>query len=109
MEGKFNSDMNFEELMCWANDYDIYPHIARLGAELWGYTYKSSYDSYLVLINKDLTLEMQRKVLAHEVHHVLKHSPALPYFIGLNMQRTVIEKEADEFAIKNSGCSPRLN
>ncbi|WP_051412183.1 ImmA/IrrE family metallo-endopeptidase [Halonatronum saccharophilum] len=100
MEGKFKADMTLQELLSWANSYDIYPRLAKLGPELWGYTYKSSYDSYLILINKNLSLELQRKVLAHEIHHVLKHSPAQPYFIGLNMQHTIIEEEADQFAIE---------
>ncbi|MCK8827702.1 ImmA/IrrE family metallo-endopeptidase [Natroniella acetigena] len=104
MEDKFiygeKLESNFKELLLWAKGHDIYPRVTKLGPELWGYVFKSSYDSYLIAINKNLTLETQRRVLIHEVYHILKHSPTYTYMIGMDMQHSPIEEEADLLALQ---------
>ncbi|WP_408954767.1 ImmA/IrrE family metallo-endopeptidase [Natroniella sp. ANB-PHB2] len=92
--------LSFEELLMWAKGHNVYPRVTKLGPELWGYVFKSSYDSYLIAINKNLTIEMQRKVLVHEVYHILKHSPKYTYMVGMDMQHSPIEEEADILALQ---------
>ena len=81
----------------WARNNNIFPHIAPLPSCTWGFVYRSSGDSYYIIINKNLTCELQQEVFMHEVGHILKDFPAMPYIIGLDMQHTEMEKEAGGF------------
>ncbi|WP_018247667.1 hypothetical protein [Orenia marismortui] len=82
-----------------AKAYDIYPKITKLSSQLWGFVYKSSYGNYYIIINKNLSCELQKKVFIHEVKHIRDDMPSKPYFIGLNMQYSSFEKKADLFAL----------
>jgi len=93
-----NKKNYFSKLALWAESNDIYPVVTKLGSELWGYVFKSSYGSYLIAINKNISRELQEEVLLHEVKHILNDAPAQDYIVGFNMQHSVMEKEADDFA-----------
>ncbi|MCK8826031.1 hypothetical protein [Fuchsiella alkaliacetigena] len=54
--------INFED---WAKSNDIYSHLTKLIPEVWGFVYKSIYDNYFVIINKNLTRQMQQEVFMH--------------------------------------------
>jgi len=83
------------ELAKKARENDIYPSFVKFPMEVWGVLYKCSHGHYHIGINKNLTAEMQKKVLLHEIKHIKEDLPNSPYIIGLNMQHTEIEQEAD--------------
>lgn len=78
----------------------IYVRELRLGAELWGFVWLSSFSTYLLAINETLTREKKREVFFHELSHITCNNPEQSYFIGLDMQHTKIEKKADMVARK---------
>ena len=90
-----NNSQQFYEL---AHNYDIYPKITGLTPQLWGFVYKSSHGNYYIIINKNLSFELQQKIFIHEVKHIRDDMPKHPYFIGLNMQHLDFEKKADAFS-----------
>ncbi|MCK8824690.1 ImmA/IrrE family metallo-endopeptidase [Fuchsiella alkaliacetigena] len=92
--------ISFEE---WARSNNIYYHTTRLPSGFWGFVYKSAYSNYFIIIDKNLTKQMQQEVFMHEVEHILYHSPKKNYIIGLDMQHTSIENAADGFASEMIG------
>ncbi|WP_027339283.1 ImmA/IrrE family metallo-endopeptidase [Halonatronum saccharophilum] len=89
---------DIESFTQWANDSNIFSKITRLNPELWGFVYRSSNHNYYIIINKDLSHEIQQKVFIHEVKHIISDMPTKPYLIGLDMQHSGFEKKADLFA-----------
>ncbi|QTL96518.1 hypothetical protein GM661_00320 [Iocasia frigidifontis] len=81
-----------------ARSNNIFHRLYALKSGLWGFVYKSRFDSYIIIINKNLSTEMQKEVYLHEVEHILYDMPDVGYFIGLDMQYSTIENEADDFA-----------
>lgn len=65
---------------------------------IYGFVYRSSFDNHYIIINKNLTKELQKEVFCHEVEHILFDFPIAPYIIGIDMQYSTIEKAADDFA-----------
>lgn len=86
------------DFQAWAKDNNIYSKLFPLNLELWGFVYKSKYGDYLIVINNHLTTEMQKEVFCHEVEHIIYDMPDQGYLIGLDMQHTELEKNADKFA-----------
>jgi len=84
-----------EELFDTLRGKEIRIRIAKLEPEMLGMVYKSSRNNYYIVINKDITYELQQAVLIHEMRHIQRHMPENTYIIGLDMQHTKIEKEAD--------------
>ena len=82
----------------WARTNNIYHIIYPLKIEVWGFVYKSYFNNYLILINQNLSSELQKEVFCHEVGHIMHDMPGRGYIIGLDMQYEKFEKEADEFA-----------
>ena len=71
----------------------------KMHLSIWGFVYLDTlHKFYHIIINKNLTFEMQKKVLNHEKAHIKKHLPEHPYIIGLDMKHIKIEKEADKIA-----------
>jgi hypothetical protein len=81
-----------EDLAREARENDIYPVFVKFPMEVWGVLYKCSQGHYHVGINKNLTRNMQKKVLLHEIKHIEDHLPSSPYLIGLNMQHSELEQ-----------------
>jgi len=77
--------------------YGIVLTLFDLGPGILGMVYKSRKGNYHVVVNSSLTFEAQQKVFFHELKHITRDLPALPYFIGLDMQHHEIEKDADNF------------
>lgn len=84
----------------WARDNNIYHSFIKLVSGVYGFVYRSSFGNYYIIINKNLTKEMQREVFCHEVEHIMYDLPEQGYIIGLDMQYTTIEKKADLFALE---------
>lgn len=91
------SYINFQE---WARDNNIYHQFINLESCIYGFTYRSRFGSYLIIINKNLTKELQKEVFLHEVEHILYDLPEQTYIIGVDMQYSALEKRADELARK---------
>lgn len=87
--------INYQE---WARENEIYQKIMPLSPEVYGFVYLSSTQKYFVIINDSLTSELQKEVFLHEVEHIIYDMPRLGYIIGLDMQHSSIEKNADKFA-----------
>ena len=78
-------------------DENIYYKLHKFPCEIWGIVYKCSFGCYHIGINKNLTREMQEKVLKHEIVHIKRDCPQKPYLIGLDMQHDDIENGFTEF------------
>lgn len=87
--------INFQN---WARENNIFHQFIRLETEIYGFVYRSTGGNYYIIINKNLTIEMQKEVFCHEVEHIMYDMPAIPYIISVDMQYSPIEKRADEFA-----------
>lgn len=87
--------INYQE---WARENNIFYTFLPLNPEVYGFVYLSSTHKYFVIINKNITLELQKEVFCHEVEHILYDMPQQCYLIGLDMQHTKLEKKADELA-----------
>ena len=82
----------------WARSNNIYHTLISLVSEVYGFVYLSSFGYYYIIINENITKELQKEVFCHEVEHILYDMPNIPYIIGMDMQYSQIEKEADNFA-----------
>jgi Zn-dependent peptidase ImmA (M78 family) len=87
--------VNYQE---WARENSIFHTFSPLNPEVYGFVYLSSFHKYFIIINKNLTKELQKEVFLHEVEHIIYDMPELGYIIGLDMQHSSIEKKADKFA-----------
>ncbi len=81
-------------------DYDVRFHLVKLGPGVLGFTYRSRRGRYHVFISDELSPPGVEAVLLHETYHILKHLPNIPYIIGIDMQDTEIEKEANIYVFK---------
>lgn len=86
--------INYQE---WARSNNIYQSFIPLSPEVYGFVYLSSYANYFIIINQNLTLELQKEVYLHEVEHIMYDMPEDGYVIGLDMQYSQMEKAADNF------------
>ena len=82
----------------WARDNNIYHNLLSLKPKIYGFVYLSSFGNYYIIINKNITKELQKEVFCHEVEHIIYDMPNQGYIIGLDMQYSSLEKRADEFA-----------
>jgi len=86
--------INYQE---WARSNNIYQGFVPLSPEVYGFVYLSSYANYFIIINQNLTLELQKEVYLHEVEHIMYDMPENGYVIGLDMQYNQMEKAANNF------------
>lgn len=77
---------------------EIHHSFIDLPARIYGFVYFSNFNNYYIIINKNITYELQQKVYAHELAHIKKEAPQKSWKIGINMQHNYIEKEADREA-----------
>lgn len=75
--------------------YGISVTLEDLVPEVLGFTYVSSNQYYYVVINININYEYQQNVLAHELKHIIYDVPQMGYIIGLDMQRTTFEQDAN--------------
>ena len=84
----------------WARENNIYHTFIPLNPKIYGFVYLSTTHKYFVIINKNITLELQKEVFMHEVEHIMYDMPEIGYFIGVDMQYCEIENKANQFARK---------
>lgn len=85
--------INFQE---WGKENNIYHKFLKLREGLWGFVYLSSNHNYHIIIDKNLTKEMQKEVYCHEVEHIINDMPNKCYIIGIDMQYSDMEKNTDD-------------
>lgn len=78
-------------------DGNIVCHQVYIGEGVKGFVHRFS-GKYHIFISESLCDKVKAEVLAHEIAHIKKHMPYLGYSIGMDMQRTPLENEADEYA-----------
>ncbi|TDO92295.1 hypothetical protein DFR79_106108 [Halanaerobium saccharolyticum] len=84
----------------WARENNIYQEFLSLSPRIYGFVYFSPFNNYYVIINKNITLELQKEVYLHEIEHILYDLPEVSYIVGVDMQHTEMENKADQFAKK---------
>ncbi len=64
---------------------------------LEGFSTRGKYGSgkSRIHINQDKSLIVQRRVKAHELHHILEHSKELPLFSHIGHENKILEREAN--------------
>lgn len=78
------------------NAYDIRLAIVNhLSSNILGMVYKTKRQNYVIVLNGNVNYETQCNVFLHEIYHIENHMPELGYFIGIDMQHTEIESDAD--------------
>ncbi len=87
--------INFQE---WARENNIFHQFVKLESEIYGFVYRSSGGNYYIIINKNLTRELQKEVFLHEVEHIIHDMPKEGYIIGLDMQYSPMEKQTNKRA-----------
>lgn len=86
----------FHEVM---NAYNIRTSIAfNLNSTVLGFVYFSKKGNYHLILNGNINYEAQCKTFVHEIKHISEDMPKIGYIVGLNMQYTYFESEADLLA-----------
>lgn len=88
--------ISYHELM---NAYNIKTTIDYdLDSSVLGFVYLSRRGHYHLIINGSVNFETQCKTFIHEVKHIVDDMPKVGYFIGLDMQHSDFEIEAENFS-----------
>jgi len=91
-----DGNISFHEVM---NAYDIRTSIAfNLECSVLGFVYLSRRKKYHLILNGNVNYETQCKTFVHEIKHITQDMPQMGYMIGINMQYTYFENEADIIA-----------
>ncbi len=69
--------------------------VNHLNQNILGMVYKTKRQNYVIVLNGDVNYETQCSVFLHEIYHIENHLPSTGYYIGLDMQHSKIEIEAD--------------
>lgn len=92
LKGLESENIPFHDLM---NAFNIRTTIAfNLNSRMLGFVYVSRKGNYHIILNGNINYETQCKVFLHEVKHIVRDLPKMPYIIGIDMQR-------EEFEIEN--------
>lgn len=96
LKSLIDGNISFYEVM---NAYNIRTSIAfNLESSVLGFVYFSRRGNYHLILNGNVNYETQCKTFVHEIKHITEDMPRMGYMIGLNMQYTYFESEADEVA-----------
>ena len=91
-----NNDFSLHETL---RSYDIQLSIVYdLSCTVLGFVYCSRLANYHLIINGNVDYITQRKVFIHEIKHIVYDMPKIGYIIGLDMEHTPLEVEADRIA-----------
>lgn len=91
-----NNDFSLHDAL---RSYDIQLTITyNLPCTVLGFVYYSRLGNYHLIINGNLNDITQRKVFIHEIKHIVNDMPGIGYIIGLDMNRTAFEVDADRLA-----------
>ncbi|WP_123053105.1 hypothetical protein [Clostridium sp. JN-1] len=98
LKALLNEDIPFYEAM---NAFDIKTTIAcNLPSSILGFVYLSKRGNYHLILNGEVNYKTQCKTFIHEIKHIADDMPHLGYMIGLDMQYTYMERNADAMAEK---------
>lgn len=86
--------MEPEEVM---RAHDIRQHMDALESDVAAFVYRSGKDRIYIVINQNMSLEVQQEVFLHELCHVIEDIPRIGYVLGLDGYRSPLEKRADLF------------
>ena len=96
LKSLMDKTISFHDVM---SAYDIRTFIAfNLSGKVLGFVYVSRRGYYHLILNGNVNYEMQCKTFIHEIKHITYDMPKTGYIIGLDMQYSEIEKEADMMA-----------
>lgn len=96
LKSLLDETLSFHEVM---NAYNIRTSIAfTLESIILGFVYLSRKGRYHLILNGNVNYETQCKTFVHEVKHIAEDMPKMGYIIGINMQYTYFESEADMIA-----------
>lgn len=80
------------DFQTWARENNIYHHFIKLEDYIYGFVLRSPFGNYFIIINKNLTLELQKEIYCHEVEHIIYDMPEESFRIGMDMQYTKLER-----------------
>ena len=96
LKSLFDGNISFHEVM---NAYNIRTSIAfNLESSILGFVYFTRRGNYHLILNGNVNYETQCKTFVHEIKHITEDMPKMGYMIGLDMQYTYFENEADKVA-----------
>lgn len=95
LKSLLDENISFHEIM---NAYNIRTSIGNLPSRILGFVYVSRRGKHHLVLNGNVNYETQCKTFVHEIKHITYDLPSTGYIIGLNMQHTTLESEADEVA-----------
>lgn len=96
LKSLIDGNISFHEVM---NAYNIRTSIAfNLESSILGFVYLSRRGNYYLILNGNVNYETQCKTFIHEIKHISEDMPKIGYMIGLDMQYTHFENEADVMA-----------
>ncbi len=91
-----NNNLSLHETL---RGYDIQLTVTcDLSCAVLGFVYYSRLGNYHLIINGNVNYITQRKVFIHEIKHIVNDMPKVGYIIGLDMEHTSLELEADRLA-----------
>lgn len=93
MHKLLNDDQAFELL----KSHDIFPHFVVLGGDVSAFVYRSKSGNFHIFINQALSYKACKEVFIHELYHIIFDMPNFSYIFGVDMQRSHIELNADNF------------
>jgi hypothetical protein len=90
-----DGNIPFYEVM---STFGIQVTIGNMPSSTLGFTYVSRKGYYHLILNGNIDYETQCRTFIHEIKHITSDMPKMGYVIGLDMQRTEFEVEADRVA-----------
>lgn len=97
LKSLLNEDIPFYEVM---NAYNIKTTIAcNIPASILGFVYLSRRNNYHLILNGNVNYETQCHTFVHELKHIISDMPKMGYIIGVDMQHTYMERDADDMAL----------
>ena len=98
MLSKILDAINAEDFFEWLDYHNISLHVTPMSGRIKGMVYLSKSGRYHIWINDYISPEAKRRVVIHELTHILKDSPRVPYLVGIDMRREEIEVVAEAVA-----------
>jgi hypothetical protein len=69
-----------------------------LPAHILGFVYVSRRGNYHLVLNAEINYEIQCRTFLHEIKHIVYDLPTAGYIIGMDLQHTSLEQDADMVA-----------